>query len=457
MKLAKTFTAILIGVAAYGLLGGLAQEGGLRAADGHQARPTQPAVASPPSAPSVVQSPSVFLFRGGPQRTGSISGSHLPRHPVVLWKMLCINPLGELLLADGVIYVGDTQGNLYAIKLVDGSVLWTFAGRTQIFAAPAKRGGTIYFASQNGLTALSQEEGRVLWNCTSVGNATESSPLIVKDRIIVAGYNGKISAVDFNGKLIWQHDIAEDEIASPPGFDAGRARISGTAARPRTAASDDTAIFLPIFDQSRIAVIDLKAGRRRWSFQAKGWIYGEPTVTDDKVFFGSQDDHLYCLDKRRKTLLWSFAGKSRIEAGVAYQDGSVYFGSCDGRFYRINAETGKEVWSYQTPRSPGASTAIYSAPLCTEDAIYFGSFDGHLYCLGIDHGQLEWRIQPVKGSEITSAPTTDGRRIAVAIRQSFEKKGDHAIVVIGEDHRNQGSATGKDTRRPNRDERGARP
>ena len=182
---------------------------------------------------------------------------------------------------------------------------------------------------------------------------------------------------------------------------------------------------MPIFDQSRIAVIDLKAGRRRWSFQAKGWIYGEPTVTGDKVFFGSQDDHLYCLDKRRKTLLWSFAGKARIEAGVAYQDGSVYFGSCDGRFYRINAETGKAIWSYQTPLSAGASTAIYSAPLCTEDAIYFGSFDGHLYCLGIDHGQLQWRIQPVKGSEITSAPTTDGRRIAVAIRQSFEKKGDH--------------------------------
>ena len=82
--------------------------------------------------------------------------------------------------------------------------------------------------------------------------------------------------------------IAEDETASPPGFDGDRARFTGTAARPRTAASDETAIFLPIFDQSRIAVIDLKAGRRRRSFQAKGWIYGEPTVTEDKVFFGSR-------------------------------------------------------------------------------------------------------------------------------------------------------------------------
>ena len=352
----------------------------------------------------------------------------------MLWTTRFSDYLGELLLADGVIYVGNRPGNLYAIKVTDGSILWRFPGGAQIFAAPAKRSGTIYFASRNGLTALSQDAGRVLWNCTSVGNATESSPLIVKDRIIVADYNGKISAVDFNGNPIWQHDIAEDEIASPPGFDAEKARISGTAARPRTAASDDTAIFLPIFDQSRIAVIDLKAGRRRWSFQAKGSIYGEPTVTGDKVFFGSQDDHLYCLDKRRKTLLWSFAGKSRIEAGVAFQEGSVYFGSCDGRFYRINAETGNEVWTYRTPESARASTAIYSAPLCTEGSIYFGSFDGHLYCLKLDNGQLQWRIRPVENSEISGSPATDGKRIVVTTRQRSEKQGQHAVVLVGEDH-----------------------
>ena len=204
------------------------------------------------------------------------------------------------------IYVGDAQGTLYAIRLRDGSILWRFAGPAQIFAAPAKRGETIYFTSRNGLMALSREDGKVLWRCKVVANATESSPLIVKDRIIVADYSGKVSAVDFDGKLIWQHDIAADAPPSPPGFDASRARTTGAAARPRTAASDGTAIFQPIFDQSRIAVIDLKAGRRRWSFQAKGWIYGEPTVTDDRVFFGSQDDHLYCLDKRKKTLLWTF-------------------------------------------------------------------------------------------------------------------------------------------------------
>jgi outer membrane protein assembly factor BamB len=266
-----------------------------------------------------------------------------------------------------------------------------------------------------------------------VGNATESSPLVMSDRIIVAGRCGTVSAVTFDGLLIWQHDIVEDAPSAPLGFDAKRARSDLEIARPVTAASDGTAIFQPIFDQSRIAVIDLKAGRRHWSFQATGWIYGEPTVTEDRVFFGSQDKRLYCLDKRRKSLLWSFPTKSQIEAGVAYRDGSVYVASCDGRFYRVSSETGKEVWSYRTPDSGAESRAIYSAPLCTEDAVYFGSFDGYLYCLKIQNGDLKWRMRAIEGSEITSSPLTDGRRIVVATRRSSKQQGQHAMVAISED------------------------
>ena len=74
----------------------------------------------------------------------------------------------------------------------------------------------------------------------------------------------------------------------------------------------------------------------------------------------------------------------------------------------------------ETPRSKGVSTAIYSAPLCTEDAVYFGSFDGYLYCLKIADGELKWRIRPVEGSEITGSPLTDGRRIFLSMRRNSE-------------------------------------
>jgi outer membrane protein assembly factor BamB len=354
IKPASSLTALLTRVVATGFACWLVSSCLLCAADDPKAGRTGLTAPPPRSVGSVAGPPAVSLFRGGPERTGSVSGSHLPERPVVQWTTLFPSSLGQPLLAD-------------------------------------------------------------------------------KDRIIVADYSGKVSAVDFDGLVIWQHDVVADAPMSPTGFDGGRARTTGSAARPQTAASDGTSVFLPIFDQSQIAVIDLKAGRRRWSFQAKGWIYGEPTVTDDRVFFGSQDNNLYCLDKKRKTLFWTFPTKSRIEAGAGYQDGSVYFGSCDGRFYRVNAHTGKEVWSYQTPQAKGTTTAIYSAPLCTEDAVYFGSFDGHLYCLKIENGQLKWRIRPEQDSEIVGSPLTDGRRIVLTIEHGSRQVGRHAIVVIGEE------------------------
>ena len=452
--LIRALTGIVLGMAASGFSCGILSQGRLLAAGDPKTERPAPAASTQPGAKPASESPAVSLSRGGPLRTGSISASHLPEHPAVLWSVSTEGDPGTPILADGVIYVGDRKETLYAIKLADGSVLWRTRGLGLVYFAPAKRGETIYVSSSNGLTALSQSDGKVFWNRKLQGDPTESSPLVVKDRIIVADTSGTMYAFSLDGAMIWEHDMIDDERARLRRTAEARIMLerggpSPHAARARTAASDGTTIFQPIFDESRrLLAVDLAAGKRRWSLRAKGMIYGEPAVTDDRVFFGTQDgDSFDCVDKRRKTVVWTFPVRSRVEAGPAVRDGSVFFGSCDGRFYRVNAETGKAVWSYQTPRSPGVNTAIYSAPVCTDNAVYFGSFDGHLYCLKIGNGELKWRFQPVKGSEITASPETDGRRIVLAIRRNSAKQGQDAIVAIGEDQ-SKDEGIGKQGRRP---------
>jgi outer membrane protein assembly factor BamB len=378
--------------------------------------------------------PEVSQFRGGPQRTGSISGKiAIVGHP----KTLCIfrtqGDPGEPLLVDGVIYVGDRSRMLHAIRITDGSAVWSARGFGFVYLSPARRGETIYVSSEYGLSALARSNGRSLWTRAlsgDLGDVTETSPLVLNDRIIVGDTRGRITAVDLDGRIVWQYDCSNDERRQDESGE--RARMPGQRARPRTAAGDGTIVYQPVFDQSRIVAVDLKSGRRRWAFETIGWIYGVPTVADGKVFFGSQDTKLYCLDKLRKRPLWSFPTTSRIEAGVAFKNGSVFCATCDGAIYRVNAETGNEIWSYRTPRCE-ASSAIYSAPLCTDGAVYFGSFDGHIYCLNIDDGSLVWRFAPVPGAEITSTPLTDGRRVVVAVRRDDKKRGEDAIVIIGDD------------------------
>lgn len=373
-----------------------------------------------------------------PERSGVILGSQLPARPGLRWTLEAEEgDLGEPLLDDGIIYFGTRvfqpggRGMLCAVKLEDGSFVWRNLEIGEV-STPVARGDRLYVSSKAGLTALAKANGSIVWNYRLGDDSTEATPLLVKDRIIVADYSGKVSAIDLQGKLLWEHDIAADTPPSPPGFDREKAVMSGKAARPRTSSSDGITVFQPIFDQSRVVAIDLATGKRRWSFQAKGWIYGEPVVSADHVFIGSQDDHFYCLDKKTGVVVWKFKTKSRIEAAGAFHDGSVYFGSCDGRFYRVNVKTGKEVWNYQTPPEKGTHPAIYSAPVCTEDAVYFGSFDGHLYGLKVADGTLKWRIKTADGSEIFSTPLTDGREFVLTTRRNSEKEGRNAIVVVGE-------------------------
>src|SRR6187200_2644921 len=104
----------------------------------------------------------------------------------------------------------------------------------------------------------------------------------------------------------WNGAKTQDKPASPLGFEGEKARLENKPARPRIAACDGITLFQPIFDQSRLIARDCKTGKPRWSFQANGWIFDHPVVTDTSVFIGSQDKNEYCFDKATGKVTWTF-------------------------------------------------------------------------------------------------------------------------------------------------------
>jgi outer membrane protein assembly factor BamB len=373
--------------------------------------------------------------RGGPERLGEFRGFHLPEQPVVAWKLENGAGFGDPIVVDGVILICDDAGAFWGIKSEDGEVLWHLehvAPRTS--EAMAVDGDRVFISSDDGLTALSLKTNQVIWRYAISGGAGESSPLVLDGTVFVAGYDGFVHAVDIAaGRVKWKRDIVADAPEPPPGFDPKRAVVGGNAARPRTIASDGAGLFVPIFDQSRVVALELRTGEKRWSFAAKGWIYGEPAVTEDSVLIGSQDDQLYCVEKLTGESRWNCKTKARIECGAAVRDGAVYFASCDGFLYSANAKTGRRNWAFETlKRSDGKHYAIYSAPLAATDAVCFGSFDGYLYAVHSASGELKWKIEPVETGEIASSPCTDGHRVFVVVRSADRRNGTTTLVAIGE-------------------------
>lgn len=139
-----------------------------------------------------------------------------------------------------------------------------------------------------------------------------------------------------------------------------------------------------------------------WSFPTGAEISGSPALVNDKVFVGSWDKKLYCLNATTGEKIWDNVTGLEITSTPAVTDGKVYTGSNDGKLYCFNAETGDKLWDYQT----GAD--VVSAPAIVNGNVYFGSRDHNVYCLNATTGTMIWEYPT--GMDIISSPAvSDGR------------------------------------------------
>ncbi len=127
-------------------------------------------------------------------------------------------------------------------------------------------------------------------------------------------------------------------------------------------------MFVPSMVTDSVTAVDTDTGAERWKFYTDGPVRFAPVAHGGKVYFVSDDGHLYCLNAADGRLLWKFRGlpsdrKDRkvlgndrlislwpARGGPVLADGKIYFAAgiwpFDGVYiYALDAETGKPVWS----------------------------------------------------------------------------------------------------------------
>ena len=174
-------------------------------------------------------------------------------------------------------------------------------------------------------------------------------------------------------------------------------------------------------------------GQQRWAFKTGDAIYGAAAIAGSRVYFGSLDSNLYCLDTTGRRL-WSLRVDDEIYGAPAIgADGTVYLGTDKGRLIAV-APTGRRKWSYQTGDDIAGSPTVgptghlyitsdsvycidargrrrwafgapdgdyfFASPVVDVDnVVYVGNTDGYLYCLGPD-GRQQWRTPVPDGDEV---------------------------------------------------------
>ncbi len=203
------------------------------------------------------------------------------------------------LVADGVVYVGDWRGRVYALDATTGRVRWTFKGEGRIKGAVARSGNRLYVGTYDGyLYALWAKTGKLIWR-------TES-----QDRL---GGRG--------------------QFYSTPAIAYGRVYIGST--------------------DGKVYSFGAASGTLHWSHGTGGYVYGSPAVWRKTVYVGSYSGRFYALDAATGDVRWQFDANGDISGSATVLNGVVYVSTFKERTYALDARTGKQLWTFEDGKYAG--------------------------------------------------------------------------------------------------------
>jgi outer membrane protein assembly factor BamB len=332
-------------------------------------------------------------------------------------------------VVDGVVYIGSYDGKFYALDAKTGQLKWKFRTegerrfeaknlhgmlpKTQTIAdpydiylsSPVVAQGAVYFGSGDGnVYAVDIVTGEQRWKFKT-GDVVHSSPAFADGVLFFGSWDSYFYAVDAaTGKEKWRFHGGEDElIHNQVGFQSSPAVANGI-------------VYVGCRD-SNLYALDAATGKEKWRFNNElSWVITSPAVAEGKVFFATSDSSLYhVLDATTGKSLVKQEDKAYMFASPTVVGDVVLIGVVNGTLVARDAKTGNVLWEYQTEKSkenkgwiltkdrkfnapffypsnwresPIVSSdrqfnigAIFSTPLVANGVVYFGCTDGFLYAL----------------------------------------------------------------------------
>ena len=145
-----------------------------------------------------------------------------------------------------------------------------------------------------------------------------------------------------------------------------------------------------------------------WRVQTGGTVVSSPAVTGSAVYIGSNDRHLYALDRVSGRIRWSFDANSAVGSSPTVAGGLVAFTTADGHLFAVDANTGRVRWKLATgpvvPFPWGYESGDFwtSSPAYSNGLVLAGAGDGYLYAVDAASGKVRWRLKT--GGRIRSSP-----------------------------------------------------
>lgn len=248
----------------------------------------------------------------------------------VVWHQSLSGPMrGAPTVRAGRVFVVTVDNQTHCLAAEDGAVLWTHQGISEgasllAGTSPAVDGNVVVVPYSSGeLFALRVDNGSVLWQdqlttlrrTDNVATLSDirGRPIIDRGRVYAIGHADMLVAIDLRtGRRLWEREVGG--IQSP--------WVAGDY------------LFL-VTNSNEALAVEAKTGRLLWVTQLRIWedeedkegrvIWAGPVLASDRLIVGSSDGYLVALSPYTGEVL----GKVSVSDGVTIQpavaNGTLYF------------------------------------------------------------------------------------------------------------------------------------
>lgn len=277
-----------------------------------------------------------------------------------------------------VVYATSGVGDVAALNVADGSVIWKVKPAGPLRGAPTIAFGGVYVISQdNQIFALNAATGAVQWQATASmepGSVFGAASPAAGQGTIVAGYSsGEVQAYRYeNGRDLWEDALARTSMA------LSVSTLTDVDADPVV----DRGRVFALGQGGRMASYELVTGQRSWEISIAG--ISTPYVVGEWVYAMTDDGKLLCVARANGKVRWmQQLARFRVETEKKKKDPIRWTGPilAGGRLIAVNSEGMLSEFS-PTDGSLLGSTEFKSSlsqpPVVANNILYVLADDGQI-------------------------------------------------------------------------------
>lgn len=331
-------------------------------------------------------------FRGDAALTGVATGE-LSAALEPLWTFEAGDGIeSTAAVADGKVYLGSLDGNLYALELETGKLLFKVETGQEIKSSPTVFAGAVYFGDEGGtFHAVDAKSGTPRWTFkTDAGITSSATVLKTKEgalRVLFGSYDGFLYCLDGKGQLVWKLET-ENYVHATPAVADGKVLIAGC--------------------DGLLRAIGLADGKQLGQVSLGGYAAASPALVGERAYVGTFENQVQAVDIKSYKLLWTYEHSERkfpYYASAAANRDTVVVAGRDKLVRALDAANGRERWTLETPARVDAS------PVLVGDRVLAASMSGDLYLVELASGKIAWQYPT--GSSFTASPAVADGKVVI--------------------------------------------